>query len=318
MKNEKAICPSHTFNKRDKPQIILLGNGLNQTKDGGSWSDLLKTIKDADIEVDYDKLVSPMTLRTLLLTRDDNVSKKVSDYYMQKVYCENSLLEKVLSLPCVDILTTNYSYELENTIQPGISRYGIEKSMNSLKQQADQKYLLSTFNQFMYQGQPKRIWHIHGEARKPTSIVLTHDAYGRLLSRYIDEIGQRGNKYKNLRDLGYFRYWSWLDYFILGDVYILGFGLDYSENDLWWLLIRKYRENASCGKVYYYNYKEEDDQGHPITGEKHKILERIGCIVKTLDVTKVQGKDFNYIDFYEKAIKDIEEMMEQNKQLELI
>ena len=37
----------------------------------------------------------------------------------------------------------------------------------------------------------------------------------------------------------------WLDSFVLGNVNILGLGMDFSELDLWWLLNRKKRESAA-------------------------------------------------------------------------
>lgn len=36
---------------------------------------------------------------------------------------------------------------------------------------------------------------------------------------------------------------SWIDYFMLGDVYMVGLGLDISEMDLWWLI--------SCKKLHF-------------------------------------------------------------------
>ena len=94
----------------------------------------------------------------------------------------------------------------------------------------------------------------------------------------------------------------------MGDVYVLGFGFDLSEIDLWWLLNRKLREKGNHGKVIFYEPKDDRNQ--------HKI--------ELLKLMKVQHESFemenvdnsnptnNYINFYKKAIEDIREQMASN------
>ena len=82
----------------------------------------------------------------------------------------------------------------------------------------DGRILLQTYNRFP--GSSQEIWHIHGEARKPNSIVLGHLYYGNLLTRcsgylYGDAGCEEGEVF------------SWVDAFMLGDVYTLGFGYDF-------------------------------------------------------------------------------------------
>ena len=65
-----------------------------------------------------------------------------------------------------------------------------------------------------------------------------------------------------------------MDAFILGDVYILGFGFDLSEFDLWWLLNRKFNEKADHGHVYYLEPKS------PVLDEKLELLKLLEVEVK--------------------------------------
>jgi hypothetical protein len=73
-------------------------------------------------------------------------------------------------------------------------------------------------------------------------MVLGHYYYGKLLAKmqqYISSLLSRYNarvakgQSMNLR--------SWLDYFMLGDVHIVGLGMALSELDLWWLINCKKR-----------------------------------------------------------------------------
>ena len=51
-----------------------------------------------------------------------------------------------------------------------------------------------------------------------------------------------------MKKTGQFTPQSWVDYFMLGNVYIVGLGLDPSEADLWWLInCKKRHKNDLCG-----------------------------------------------------------------------
>lgn len=52
---------------------------------------------------------------------------------------------------------------------------------------------------------------------------------------------------------------SWLDYFLIGDVYIVGLGMSLSEIDLWWLVNCKKR-NFPNRKVVLYKPDIKDEE----------------------------------------------------------
>lgn len=170
--------------------------------------------------------------------------------------------------------------------------------------QAEPKYLLHTYNEVNNQAKTSRVWHIHGEVRKPSSIVLGHYYYGNLLQRYQNELSGRKNKqFEREKDGLPPILDSWLDAFIMGDVYVLGFGFDFSEFDLWWLLNRKFRETAAHGKVIFY----EPSFGNEL---KQSLLDTYGVQVENMGF---RTREPDHKAFYEEAIKDIQMRVKANK-----
>ena len=130
---------------------------------------------------------------------------------------------------------------------------------------AQKQFLINTYNEV--QGIP--VWHIHGEARKPDSMIIGNYFYSKLLRRCVERLdGFSGaedgskKKYSGTTKTNSFtalkkqnkkiKVGSWIDAFVLGDVYMLGFGLDLSESDIWWLIEYKANHPDICGKTYYY------------------------------------------------------------------
>ena len=89
----------------------------------------------------------------------------------------------------------------------------------------------------------------------------------------------------------------------MGDVYILGSGLDYTEFDLWWLFSRRAREKAQVGKYVYYEPEE-------VSEEKKQILELLGIEWKSLDFIK--HKKIKYSQFYDEVIEDLSKLFDKN------
>lgn len=97
-----------------RPQVLLLGNGLNRTFGGISWSELMEKI---GVREDLpSKLTCPMPLQAVLVT-NDQVHKRMKEnknaFYGSVNGELMEQLRALLSMGFSDILTTNYSYELE-------------------------------------------------------------------------------------------------------------------------------------------------------------------------------------------------------------
>lgn len=292
--------------QRKKPQVLLLGNGLNRAYAGNNWSELIKAILQ-NPKVTFETIKDmPFPLQAVIAS-DDHVDRAIEDHKEAFLGAENIELmkpsvESILSIPFDHILTTNYSYELERVADPRISRSGVEcaKIMGhtSKVDRAETKYLLHTYNSVQFNGHIHKIWHIHGEARKTQSIMLGHYYYGKLLGKYQKELEKSGNEqYKRQQEGKPVLQDSWLDAFIMGDVYVLGFGFDFSEMDLWWLLNRKKRENAGHGRVYFY----EPSYGNEL---KESLLDVYDVNVIDLGF-RTKMNDAGYKIFYDAAIDHI-------------
>lgn len=295
---------------RKRPQVLLLGNGLNIGCGGKSWDELMKMICcNPNITGDV-KLNSPMPLQAIIVTNDhvDEALKKNKGEFYGCVTDkgQRQRLNSLLEIGFDHILTTNYSYELECAAYEKeiVTDYilGKHRRITSGDEvtRAESKYMLHTYYEAERNGAANKIWHIHGEARKPDSMILGHYYYGLLLQRYIQLLEKRGNGYvKYQQSDKEIPIHSWLDAFILGDIYVLGFGYHLSEFDLWWLLNRKKRERAEVGTVHFYEMKSSQNG---ILDERLELLKLMGVEIHDMGMIKDRA---NYNSFYQSAIEDI-------------
>ena len=297
-----------------RPQVLLTGNGL--TRNNKPWAELIRSLARDGVPVTEfvaktGEISLPYTIMTLATADTEDVvrKKKYQDEFSDKEYPDNPMLKNLVSLPFDAILTTNYTYEIECA---QISQYAAlsdkTKYACSTLPQRDNRYLLHTFNR-LTEGAVD-IWHIHGELRNRSSMILSHDEYARLVHEIVAYNQKRG---KNYQDYGTnLKFKSWVDYFLMGDVYILGFGMDYSEFDLWWLLGRRLREKAKVGKIYYYSIKSAENR------LKNLALRYTGVEVlefgePILSSDDEDNKNTKYQKFYTEVIEDIKCRVENSK-----
>lgn len=288
-----------------RPQVLLLGNGLTYNT-GVPWPNLIqKVAKDRTICGKYEKKDStgkavgfhvPNTVLTLSTSETDDIQRhqKYGEALKCSAYTPNAWLSRLLSSPFDAVLTTNYTYELEAELHleyPALTAEGKRKYAYTTGDTRDAKYLLRTYNRLGKHD----IWHIHGELRRPSSIILSHDEYARLVHHILAYNESRGRDYEKYKNELKFK--SWVDYFLVGDVYTLGLGLDFSEFDLWWLLGRRLRERAGCGKLIFYEPEKTDNH------YKLLALQDAGVEVRSCGVIIRDGDD--YARFYALAIDDI-------------
>ena len=296
-----------------RPQVLLLGNGMNRTFGGISWSDLMGEISvRTDIPA---KLTCPMPLQAVLVTNDKvgALMKKHKASFYGTVSPELAeQLHKLLAMGFDDILTTNYSYELEAAScgNKVITDSFLRKTCKNIRdgERVEPKYMLRTCQMIKFHDVSNRIWHIHGEARKPDSMILGHYYYANMLCRMKNYVDSRYASYAAYsRERKNIELHGWLDSFILGDVYMLGFGMDFSELDLWWLINRKKREGTLGPKIHFYEMGAEE------FNEKHELLSLMNVEIHTLGMIKPQkdaeNSDAVYREFYSRAISDIHSRM---------
>ena len=296
------------------PNVLVLGNGLTR-KTGIPWTTLIESIKRGGINIDpykeldadghFIRYTIPNTILTAATSIIDDKERndKYTDIFNRIAILPNTNLAKLLSLNFDAILTTNYSYELESEIFSKYPLLSADQKRNYAaitkpKNKQDAQFLLHTFNK--WDDKPD-IWHIHGELRRPSSIVLTHDEYAKHTQLIAQYHSQRKSEYSKKASALKFR--SWVDYFLLGNVYILGLTMDYSEFDLWWLLDRRQQEKAGKGEMIFYEAEKSGDEAKEIE-TKHHALQDVGITVNTLGMKTNTSADYEM--FYQKAIEDIE------------
>lgn len=286
------------------PQVLLLGNGINRTFDSASWTELIKSIQIRYFDKADEEIIKniPYPMQAVVLT-GDNIStqmKKISSEMssLSVGYEKVRLLRSFIDLPFDTILTTNYTYELEQAMNENFKclpnkackfRKTIDIESNKFS-----KKLLHTY--FQVKDDEKSIWHIHGEAARPDTMILGHYFYGKEIAKIQEYIAKFQVRYNGIL------YWkknlsckSWIDYFMLGDVYIVGLGLDLSEMDLWWLINCKKRHFKDTKITL---YKPD------ITKEQELLANAYGVIIE-----KDGLKNQNYRKYYEGIYKRLKKKL---------
>lgn len=287
--------------KNERPKVLLLGNGLCRAYGGISWDGLLDEIKDNEtFPRRASEYILPMPLKAAMLT-NNSLAKKMrelvkrkgsQDSNEEKTRTDWSSFVKTTSemRDCIRelivgrfdyVLTTNYSYEIEAALlnEENLSENKIESLQNYYEvNNAQTKFMINTFN--FASDYP--VWHIHGEARKPDSMIIGNCYYGKLLRKCIERLdgisvidegktrdfSGKAREFIHNKSKGKpQKIGSWIDAFVLGDVYILGLGMDFSEADLWWLIDYKKNHPEFSGKTYFYEAKT--DQSGVCVGDEN-------------------------------------------------
>lgn len=317
-----------------------------------SWNGLLDELKEkAQYPTEAKNYLIPMPLKAAMLTNNTLATKMrnvvkphkeqnpvINGYEWSSFIRVTPEMKDHLILLIKDrfdyILTTNYSYEIEAAImdREDLSQSQISNIMHFHEvDHAQTKFLVNTYNEAS--GVP--IWHIHGEARKPDSMIIGNYYYGKLLRRCVERLDgsiqdedESNRSTKRSRTNTFIastkqnkpiKIGSWIDAFVLGDVYMLGFGLDFSEIDIWWLLEYKANHRNICGKTLFYEPRRENsntcinDENIPCNEHSHFIdgnqcrnyllSNTYGITIYDLGITASSGKD--YIHFYDQAIQEI-------------
>lgn len=260
-----------------KVNVLLLGNGINRAYDFGSWDNLLKSIQKQELTIEQQKTLDgiPYPLQAVIRTGDDvdtrmfENAKELTE--MSPPVDEKEVLRACAGLPVDAILTTNYTYELEKSLAENFScKIGSKCRYRGCTKPDAGKFertqLHTVFD--MGDGAPP-IWHIHGEAAKHQTMIIGHYYYGKLIAKAQQYIANHMAIYKScLSGKINFTPNSWIDYLMLGDVYIVGLGMDISEMDLWWLV--------SCKKLHFPNtrvvlYKPDIKPAERMLAETYKI-----------------------------------------------
>lgn len=325
---EKLTYFTHATRGKGRPQLVLVGNGLERESGQVSWDELVDILTVSDSikleKSDRDKIPFPLLYE--LLSAHDSMSAQLSETDIREeerrlaqamgrlTHQSNPLLDKLPSLGADHILTTNYSYCIESAFFPeedfarsrvqSKARFNLNPERKNGRPVRQVNYRTHTgYLAKNRDGSDVGIWHIHGECKVPQGVVLGNDRYGRLLSR-IERISSSQKYDGDFEAPRQKEFMSWPELFLYGDVYVIGFGFYLCESDLWWLLRRKQRERYADGKIYFY----DNDRGKE--NEIRDLLLRAHGVIVNPGVEK--EADFNA--FYEKALADIRRKIEETRQ----
>ena len=293
---------------------ILFGNGINRLNDNNiSWNRLLNTIKGRNV-FNNGGLPNTMIYERVILEQPDLRGDIIKDEYETKTKISNLLegiephylYQELFKLNANNYLTTNYDYGFINSVKDIDENHLIKDHSTENIYSVRRKKIISS-NGY----EPKNVWHIHGEISLSPSIMLGLDHYSGSIGKINNYI--KGNyEYtlngSNVRELSIgdkfekesFSGTSWLELFFTSNVHIVGFTLDYSEFDLWWVLNKRARmmrgsrlRQTINNRIRFYCIEIEE--------EKEGLLKSLN--VEVIRIPTLKGKD-KYFSFYENFLKN--------------
>lgn len=279
--------------------VLFLGNGINRAFNGDSWETLIDKIA-AEYKSGFTKAdvkVLPFTMQVVALSGDrvDKAMKMISaDMDFVNNDEQNVFLQKISALPVENIITANYTFELEQAcgVKPSLHNYRKTRKFTKECKKKDADFGLFKF--YQPNKTEKKIWHIHGDITKPSTVIMGNYYYGKLLSEIQKYTSGFIRRYKTLKKQVFeIEEQSWVDSFLTKNVHILGFGLDTSEADIWWLIGCKKR-NFPDTKIFYYEPEEKISKGKK-------------ALLRAYDIEIIDDIPFNgeYKRFYVNAIEEI-------------
>ena len=322
----KEIAFVHDTAGCRRPQVLLLGNGPERTTGQAAWDALLEKLRAPGVRslTETEKNTIPFPLQYQLLSTPSPApctlseeeilqeEHRLRDGVRELCNSSNALLDRLPALGLDHIMTTNYTYSLEaaffpkrNYLKCGVrntTRFNLSRPDKDGVQRCEREYRLhSGYLARNADGSPVGLWHVHGEISVPRGIVVGHDRYGRLLSRMETVCAREAPHPKNAEP---YSFCSWPVLFLYADVYVLGFGFELCEYDLWWLLRRKQRERYADGKVYFYDNGKSDK-----AMIRRSLLEAHGVRINPGGICP----EASYEAFYEKAIDAIARQIRENR-----
>lgn len=327
---EPRLEKGRTFNisAGERPKVLLLGNGIARTFfNGGNWDNLIDDcIKDTKkFKEKSDKYCMPFPLKAEMLSNNKLASKieknklKIASL-PPKTPLDQEYLKNLLKLNFDYLLTTNFTYELECALLQ-VTEIEIEKieQMKTEINNSRKPKPLCRFNKVTTEDSKiYDIWHIHGEPINFSTIALGNEEYCKLVGQYDKWLDKRR---KNLNGEP-FKIESWVDAFVTGDVYILGFGMGLSEMDLWWLLQYKTKKlrkisNFFGTSAFLEPINDGSCQKEGFINEetcKKLLFDAFGVTVENFGVkiTK-ENENQDYRTFYDKALEYLKEKVGEKK-----
>ncbi|WP_434137041.1 SIR2 family protein (plasmid) [Pseudomonas luteola] len=288
---------------------LLLGNGINRAAMQKEWVQILQELA---YEFQADDLLlqletKPLSMFIEELCARQNIRFNQAEHAVKVSFAK--LLKQIEPIeahrrvcePFEVIMTTNYDFTIEEAFVGPLHspEFTAPESRYSLfrRHRAGSRY----------------IWHVHGDVARPSSMVLGYDHYAGSLQKIRNYVTgmisvkkipyQVSSPVKNgiLDFTAHRNVYSWVDFFLRDHIHIVGLGMDFTEIDLWWLLLHKRRRAHQTGRVFYYHISVS---GAPTETAVTSLLRSLG-----VEVVTIVGK--KYVDCYLRVADSIEQRIAQ-------
>lgn len=310
--------------------VIFFGNGLNRVSEGLDWKNLIKQVSGSDyieglsntLQYDVAFLSKKLNYKgdSSVSPAENNFKKELADEIIksQKNSQISEVYQKLAAMPVEDYITTNYEYCLEAALMAN----GYDDANESEKEQyrfipyiKESVYSLHRCHAFIKKDgakvKIKRIWHIHGEAKNPASIMLGYNHYGSTLGRMANYYNGKdiykslGILQNRLSSLSTSEPKSWIDLFYMKNIHIIGYGLDNAEIDIWWLLGKRARmnQNKQLPIINFYEMDLIDEQ----RVAKQKALDAFSVTTNIKSLLKAEKNELNkvFAEYYLETLEAI-------------
>lgn len=267
---------------------LFLGNGFSRTvfKNIPSWSELFEgtdsAIKNYTILYEAFRLDEERCGQEEADIKKELVKKIDMEFSSEQVREDIQHLEhfgrRLSEHHINNIITTNYDNGIEFIL---CEKCGYcEQKQKGVHPESI--YSIRTCKAFAQDetGHRVKLWKIHGDLSRIPSIMLGFDQYCGSLSKMTDYVkankrsGDGGNKVYCKKPMDEkcrtqeFDHISWIELFFRTNVYIVGFGMDFSELDIWWLLNKRARYMLKVPELknvitYLHNVRYENEEKKP-------------------------------------------------------
>ncbi|MBR1815066.1 MAG: SIR2 family protein [Lachnospiraceae bacterium] len=291
-------------NNKEISNTLMLGNGFSRAiyKDTPDWRELFNTAGCPSVEIENYTYLYELCL--LGNNRSDNQFKyKLMDKIKDYVRISNIKIivkgldefgELLRNHNVKDIITTNYDKGIEDILCEK-NGYVEQWSDNYGRDLGEKIYSIRRHTTLQKDSHNIRLWKIHGDVDNIASISLGFDQYCGALSKMDSYIK---GKYKSSSGLeclnpisqkchdNEFDNRSWIELFFNSNLYIAGFGLSFSEIDIWWLLNKRMRlikQGVPINNKIVFLYSDYDKEKSDFD-EKIVMLKEFGVEYERIDV----------------------------------
>lgn len=296
------------MNQQPVENTLFLGNGFSKTifRDIPSWEELFTGVSSS-IQ-NYTILYEVFLLEARRHGRPEDSVKKELVKNIEATFSGKNVKDDIGNLEQFgdylvkyqvnNIITTNY----DNGIEFILCEYCGYREQTPKDMVAEVIYSIRTYHLFVNDdtGHQVKLWKIHGDLKRIRSITLGFDQYcGSLskLSEYIKGTYKSSKKGAKVVCAGpmdlkcqnqTFDGLSWAELFFRTNITFVGFGLDSSEIDIWWLLNKRARMMIDLPQIrntitYLYNEKYEV----PVQTPKNTTAKEKKALFDALDAFQI-------------------------------